>query len=72
MINMTQITLEKTNNFLILKIPLKSIDDGRVDISKKDMNIIDNAISEGLADIEAGRVFGPFASVEEAEKGLLK
>lgn len=69
---MTQITLEKTDNFLILKIPLKSINDGRADISDKDGIIINKAILEGLDDIESGRVFGPFANAEEAEKELLK
>ena len=70
--NMTQVTLEKTHDFLILKIPLKSIDDVKADLSERDRDIIDNAISEGLADIEASRVFGPFTNSAEAERGLSK
>lgn len=33
-------------------------------------SIIDKAIAEGLADIEAGRVHGPFNSVAEAIQAL--
>lgn len=57
---MNQVTIEKTEKYLIVKIPIKSISAGRAPILVKSRNVVDKAIAEGLLDIEAGRVFGPF------------
>ena len=65
-------TLEKTKDYLVLKIPLKAVEDGKADVSASAQKILDSAISEGLRDIESGKVFGPFKSVREFKKAMAK
>ena len=59
---MPEMTIEKTKEYLVVKIPLKTIEKQMVDI----------AIDEGLEDIKAGRVFGPFKNVKEFKRALGK
>ena len=67
---MEHVTLEKTRNYLILKIPLKSVKTGKKGTSLGGRKVIDEAIREGLYDIDKGRVFGPFKSVKEFRAAL--
>lgn len=67
---MNQVTIEKTQKYLIVKIPLKSVENGKAGISPRAKKIIDTAIAEGLSDIDAGRVFGPFKNIQEFKKSL--
>ena len=67
---MPQVTIEKTQKYLIVKIPLKSFRTGRAEISNRAQNNIDRAIVAGLKDIESGRVFGPFKTIKEFKKSL--
>ena len=60
---MPLITIEKTKDYLVLRIPLKAVE-------QKGQRIVDEAIKEGLNDIEAGRIFGPFQSVREFKQAL--
>lgn len=60
---MPLITVEKTKKYLVLKIPLGAVE-------QNGQKIIDEAIREGLEDIEAGRTFGPFQSVREFKQVL--
>lgn len=69
---MRQVILEKTQDYLIVKIPLKSVKTGRAEISFSSQKIVDKAITEGLNDIKSGRVFGPFKSVKEFKTALRK
>lgn len=69
---MNQVTVEKTPKYLIVKIPLRSVEIGKAGISPRAQKIIDTAIAEGIADINAGRVFGPFKNVQEFKKSLRK
>ena len=69
---MTTMTLEKTEDYLVLKIPLKAVEDGKAKISSSTRKILDSAISEGLLDIESGKVLGPFKSVREFKKAIAK
>lgn len=62
---MNQVTLEKTPEYLVIKIPLKAVETGKAPLKSGSKQIIDEAIAEGLADIKAGRVFGPFDSVKK-------
>lgn len=67
---MPQVTIEKTQKYLIVKIPLKSFKSGRAEISSRAQNNIDRAIIAGLEDIESSRTFGPFKTVKEFKKSL--
>ncbi|MBI2673802.1 MAG: hypothetical protein HYX23_00785 [Candidatus Zambryskibacteria bacterium] len=67
---MSEVTIEKTKDYLVVKIPLKSVSDGRAELSARTQKIINSAIAEGLADIKAGRVYGPFESVKEFTNSL--
>lgn len=67
---MAEVMLEKTKEYLIVKIPLKSVKSGRAEISHKSRRIVDAAISEGLRDLKSGRVFGPFENVREFKTAL--
>ena len=67
---MPQVLVEKKKDYLIVKIPLKSVEEGRGELSPKAQKIVDKAISEGLHDLKTGRVFGPFSSVREFKKAL--
>ncbi|MDO8569880.1 MAG: hypothetical protein Q7R89_03885 [bacterium] len=69
---MTGVTVEKTKDYLVVKIPLRSVTDGRAELSARAQKTIDAAIAEGLADIKAGRVYGPFDSVKEFKDSLRK
>ena len=60
---MPLITIEKTKDYRVLRIPLKAVE-------QKGQRIVDEAIKEGLNDIEAGRIFGPFQSVREFKQAL--
>lgn len=67
---MNRVTIEKTPQYLIVKIPLKAVEEGRAELSPRSRRVIDKAVSEGLADIEAGRVFGPFSDVKNFKAAL--
>lgn len=67
---MNQVAIEKTQKYLIVKIPLTSVQVGKADLAPKSRRIIDRAIAEGLRDIEAGRSVGPFKSVKELKKSV--
>lgn len=69
---MKQVILEKTQEYLIVKIPIKSVKTGKAEISSRSQKIIDKAITEGLNDIKSGHVFGPFKSVKEFKMALRK
>lgn len=60
---MPLITVEKTKKYLVLRIPLDAVE-------QKGKKMIDEAIKEGLKDIEAGRVFGPFQNIREFKQAL--
>lgn len=66
------VTVEKTENYIVVKIPLKAIEEGRAELSSRAQKVIDSAIEEGILDLEAGRVFGPFKSVKEFKKSLAR
>lgn len=70
MIPMEQVTVERTQKYLIVKIPFKAVKVGSAELSTRARKIIDRAVSEGLRDIAAGRTFGPFATVKEFRKAL--
>lgn len=67
---MNHVTVERTPKYLIVKIPLKAVREGGAELSPRARRVIDRAIAEGLRDIEAGRVFGPFASVRSFKAAL--
>ena len=67
---MPQVTIEKTQKYLIVKIPLKSFKTGKAEISSRAQNNIDRAIVAGFKDIESGRIFGPFKTVGAFKKSL--
>lgn len=69
---MPTVTVKKTEDYLVIKIPLKAAERGEASISNKSQKIIDAAISEGLKDIKSGNVFGPFKSVKEFKKAINK
>lgn len=67
---MNQVTVEKTAKYLIVKIPLKAVQKQTPPLRRQ--RSIGGAIAEGLADIEAGRVFGPFKNIREFKFSLKK
>lgn len=67
---MNQVTIKKTSEYLIVKIPLTSVQAGRAELTPRSRRIIDRAIAEGLRDIETGRSVGPFKSVKEFRKAV--
>lgn len=69
---MNRVTSEKTQDYLIVKIPLKDVEPGRMNITSKDQKVIDKAIAEGLYDIKKGYTFGPFKNVKEFKAALKK
>lgn len=69
---MPEVTVEKTKNYLIVKIPLKATEEGRAEFSPRAQKIVDSAIQEGMEDIEAGRVSGPFRNMKEFKSSLRK
>ena len=62
---MNQVTLEKTPEYLVIKIPLKAVETGKAPLKSGSKQIIDEAIAEGIADLEVGRGLGPFGSVKK-------
>lgn len=69
---MSQVLIEKTRDYLVVKIPFRAARDGKAELSPRAQKIVDAAIFEGLRDIEAGRVVGPFRNVKEIRKALGK
>ncbi len=69
---MNQVTIEKTEKYLIVKIPIKSVNTGKTSISAKSQSAVNKAIAEGLQDIELGRTFGPFKSIGDFKATLKK
>lgn len=69
---MPEMTVEKTKDYLVVKIPLKAVEEGRAELSLRAQRVIDAAIAEGLGDIRAGRVFGSFKDVKEFKNALKK
>ena len=69
---MNQVTIEKTPKYLIVKIPLKSVESGKAELSPRARKKVNAAIAEGLQDIDSGRIFGPFKNVQEFKKSLRK
>lgn len=59
---MTQLTVTKTKNYLILKIPLKVIKERKIFISPREKK----AILEGLKTFGEGRVSKPFRNAKQA------
>ena len=59
---MEPITITKTKDYLILKIPTKALKYGRKDTSSNEKKII----QEGLNALEKGRVSKPFKTAREA------
>ena len=69
---MTTVTVEKTKHYLVVKIPLRAVEEGRAELSPRARKIVDTAITQGLRDIEAGEVFGPFKNAQDFKKILRK
>jgi len=67
---MYNVTVQKTKDYLVVKIPLRAVKEGRAELSPRARKVVDAAIDEGLADIRAGRTFGPFNSVGEFKRAL--
>lgn len=67
---MSRVTVERTPGYLIVKIPLKAVGEGRAELSPRTRKVIDRAVAEGLRDVAAGRVFGPFPSVRSFRAAL--
>ena len=70
-IDMPQVIVEKTKGYLVVKIPLNAAR-RRMELSGRARKIVDEAISEGLIDIEAGKVVGPFKNVKEIQRALAR
>lgn len=69
---MPQVLVEKTKNYLVVKIPLRSVKIGRGTLPSQAQKVIHKAIEEGLEDITSGRSFGPFKTVKEFKAALNK
>lgn len=69
---MNQVTIEKTEKYIILKIPIKSVNTGKALISTKSQSVVNKAIAEGLRDVELGQIFGPFKSLRGFKAALKK
>lgn len=69
---MSQVLIEKIKGYLVVKIPLKTVNERRAELSPRAQKIVDEAIEEGLRDIEAGRVFGPFKNIKEFKRVVKK
>lgn len=67
---MEQVTVERTQKYLIVKIPIRAVVEGRAELPSRARRIIDRAIAEGFADVKSGRVFGPFSSVQSFKAAL--
>lgn len=69
---MNQVTIEKTEKYLVVKIPIESVSSGKAQISAKSKKLVDQAIIRGLRDVEAGRIFGPFRNAREFKAAIKK
>ena len=67
---MSTVTVEKTKNYLVVRIPLGAVQGGRAKLSPRAQKIVDASIAGGLGDIKAGRVFGPFKNMGEFKRAL--
>ena len=67
---MPSVTIEKTKDYLIIKVPLGAVKNGQAQLPPRGQTALDKALAEGLLDIEQGRTFGPFASVREFKAAL--
>lgn len=67
---MPSVTIEKTKDYLIIKVPLDAVRNGRAQLSRRGQTALDQALAEGLLDIEQGRTFGPFSNVREFKTAL--
>ena len=67
---MPNVTIERTKDCLIIKVPLGAVENGRVQLSRRGQTVLDKALTEGLLDIEQSRTFGPFSSVREFKTAL--
>ncbi|OGM93601.1 hypothetical protein A2935_03200 [Candidatus Wolfebacteria bacterium RIFCSPLOWO2_01_FULL_47_17b] len=67
---MEQVIVERTQKYLIVKIPIRAEVEGRAELPPRARRIVDRAIAEGLADVTSGRVFGPFSSVQGFKAAL--
>ena len=59
---MEQVTITKTKNYLILRIPTKTLEHSRSNIVSRE----ERAIREGLKAIEEGRTSRPLKGAKEA------
>lgn len=69
---MSGVMIGKTKDYLVVKIPLRSVSDGKAELSAKAQKTVDAAIAEGLADIKAGRIYGPFNDMKAFKNSLRK
>lgn len=67
---MTQVTIEKTSKYLIVKIPLTSMRNGKAELTPASRKAVDSAINEGIRNIEDGRFIGPFKNIKEFNKAI--
>lgn len=59
---MEQLTVTRTKNYLVLKIPLKAVKEGEFEVSPREKR----AILEGLKALEEGRTSRTFKNAREA------
>ena len=59
---MNQVTVTKTKDYLLLKIPLQAVRERRVSLSNGQRRVI----AEGLKAIKEGRVSKPYKTAKEA------
>ena len=67
---MNHVTIKKTKQYLIVKIPLQAVKTGNAEVSTRTQKIIEQAIMEGMRDIEEGRTFGPFSTIKAFKRAL--
>lgn len=67
---MNKVIVQKTEDYLIVKIPLKSTAVGKAEVSFRAQKQINKAISDGLRDIDNRNVLGPFKNVREFKKAI--
>lgn len=69
---MNRVLIERTPRYLVVKIPIRTVESGRAELSSRSQKVVDAAIAEGLRDIEAGRVIGPLKNARELKAALKK
>ena len=67
---MENVTIERTKEYLVIKIPMRAVEKGKTGITKQAQTALNEAISKGLEDIRQGRTFGPFQSIREFKAAL--